>query len=136
VLDGFVLLGVLCVLGSARSPPYRLVPPSSVANLVATPVLAERKTVVRPLGGKVRSCIRHDLGSPKRCEYIHAIELVSEVANHQAQQIYFGIAAIDGHDADLVCISERNSPPAFERPRGKSASPKFADTFSRACLAA
>jgi hypothetical protein len=55
-------------------------------------------------GGKVRSCIRRDLGSPKRCEYIHAIELVSEVANHQAQQIYFGIAAIDGHDADLVCI--------------------------------
>jgi hypothetical protein len=33
---------------------------------------------------------------------MHAIELVNEGANHQAQQIYFGIAAINGHDADLV----------------------------------
>ena len=31
-----------------------------------------------------------------------ARELVNEVANRQAQRTYFGIAATDGHDADLV----------------------------------
>jgi hypothetical protein len=29
---------------------------------------------------------------------------VNGPANHQGQQIYFGIAATDGHDADPVCI--------------------------------
>jgi hypothetical protein len=80
--------------------------------------------------------IRRDLGSPKHCEYMHAIELVNEGANHQGQQIDSGTAATDGHDADLVCLLERNSLPAFARPGDRPASPRFADTLSRACLAA
>jgi hypothetical protein len=36
--------------------------------------------------------IRRDLGSPRHCEYMHAIELVNEGANHQGQQIDSGTA--------------------------------------------
>jgi len=36
--------------------------------------------------------------------------VVNEPANRPGRQIYFGIAAIDGHDTGLVCIFERNSP--------------------------
>jgi hypothetical protein len=61
--------------------------------------------------------------------------LVNELANHRGQQIYFGIAATDGHDADRACIFERNSPPAFARPRGRQASPRYAGTSADAYLA-
>ena len=47
------------------------------------------------------------------------LELVNELANHQGQQIYSGIAAIDGHYARAVRVFERNSPPAFAPPRGR-----------------
>ena len=63
------------------------------------------------------------------------LRLVNGLANHQGQQIYFGIAATDGHDADLVGIFERNSPPAFARPRGRQASPKYAGTSAHTYLA-
>ena len=59
--------------------------------------------------------------------------LVNELANHQGQQIYFGIAAINGHDADLACSVERNSPPAFARPRGKASIPKIR-WYVRLCI--
>jgi hypothetical protein len=62
--------------------------------------------------------------------------VVNEPVNHQGQQIYFGIAATVGHDADLACNFERNPPPAFARPRDTPASLKYVGTFSRACLAA
>jgi len=62
--------------------------------------------------------------------------VVNEPVNHRGQQIYFGIAATVGHDADLACNFERNPPPAFARPRGTPASLNYVGTFSRACLAA
>jgi hypothetical protein len=34
--------------------------------------------------------------------------------NHRALQICFGIAAIDERGADLACVFERSSRPAFE----------------------
>jgi hypothetical protein len=36
--------------------------------------------------------------------------LVNELATHQSQRIYFGIAATDEHDADLVAASGGMSP--------------------------
>ena len=62
--------------------------------------------------------------------------VVNEPANRQGQQIYFGIAATVGHDADLACNFDGNPPPAFARPRDTPASLKCVGTFSRACLAA
>ena len=61
-----------------------------------------------------------------------SLPLVNEPANRQGQQIYFGIAATDGHDADRVCIFERSSHPAFARPRGSQASPRYAGMSARA----
>ena len=61
--------------------------------------------------------------------------LVNEPANHQGQQIYFGIAATDGHDTDVVCIFERNSPPAFAPLRGRQASPRYAGMSAHTYLA-
>jgi tetratricopeptide (TPR) repeat protein len=90
----------------------------------------------RPTLDRDRLCIRGDIRHTKAiARYMRAIKRVNEVARHQGQQIYFGIAATNGHDADLACLFERNSPPAFAWPRGRPAAPRFAGTFSPASLA-
>ena len=61
---------------------------------------------------------------------------VNELANHRDQRICFGIAAIDGHYARVVRALERNSTPAFARPRGRQAFPRDTGKFARAYLEA
>src|SRR5262245_50571159 len=61
---------------------------------------------------------------------------INELANHRGQRICFGIAAIDGHYAHVVCAFEDNPLPPFARSRDRQAFPKYAGTSARAYLEA
>ena len=51
--------------------------------------------------------------------------VVNEPVNHRGQQIYFGIAATVGHDADLACNFERNPAPCFRTASWYASIPKL-----------